>query len=1436
MAFLLVCLFLLLSFCNPVSKVYAKDSFLAGYMQSVYNQKSGIGSNEVNCLYQSSSGYIWAGTDGGLYRTNGSGFQSINLWDTERTDLYSINCMIQDQNGRMWIGTDNYGLFYIEDGQTHHLQEEYYNGNKTILSIVEGSDGTIYVACASGLFIVTQADKETRSDTSSYALTAYGDPTISNIELRGMTAKQDEIWALDGDGIIYVFNEDGVTHVIKEQEESGEEWNTIKACQDYVYVGSNGGDIRAYRSTTSKRTLSAGVEGINNFMQDADGRLWVCADNGYGYFDKKWNFVRINDSQIDTYISDIIQDYEGNYWIASSRVGLLLLTKSKFTDYNTSVGMTESMVNAVYEYGGKKYIATDEGLYIYNAKEEQEVNDLTELLKNVSVRHIISDKNGTLWISTNRKYGVVKYESDGTITLYGRSDGLPGMSVNCTLPLSNGNLVVATTEGIAILNQNGRIDTVYHSGAELAEVNILALFETDEGDILVGTDGEGIYEIEAGKDTLQHYSTEDGLNSDVVSCFAQGEQGIWIGTDSGVCFYNEAFRMISNVEYSNSVYNIVIARGSVWLVGSMGVLRTSEDELLGSNGISGRYFSTGDGLTKTINTTGNACMDTKGKLYICCNEGISVLDTEHIWYNEVQPIIKVTRIDIDGNSYEFDDLDDGLVIKSDASKVTIDFAVFSYVNRGDIKVQYMLDGFESKPTELHGDDVLQAVYTNLDGGVYTFTVSAYNGDGTACEEPLSFVIEKEKSVFESLMARSILVFSLVVIFLLLVLTVIRVRRMLKSKTSALEQLSKEHEEAVKTSTAKNDYLANMSNEIKTPIHAMMAKADELLHMVDKDSPYRKDIRGIYDIGNDILSSVDDIILLAKLESGRFELEESNYAISDLVADMSELALRELADRDKSVKFFVELGENVTDNLIGDVDKIRNILVRLLDNAIRYTKQGSITLSVDSYEYTEHPHQDMLNIVFTIADTGIGIQEERLDNIFDLYESGDSMKNSTHPGHGVGLAIAKGYADILEAELSVESVYGAGSTFVLSLNQKPAVKLSSGQVVSKIEDTVSKEDAEKLWLPEVSALLVDDDEVSIEVSRKVLTSFDMKLDVATSGLSAIDMVLNHEYDVVFMDLSMPIMNGIDAMKEIRELDDIKYAMLPIIALDPDAIEGNRGSHISAGFTDSMVKPIEPRRVAAILKDCLPEDKLQERSDDIRLLIEGSRFREGLIRLQETLDVEEAIQRIGGSIEVYNKLIQAFYSQNKDVANTLADKSTRDIRSFKMKIHSIRTLSNSIGAYELARYAAKMETSINVGKRDQLRQNLRGFTDELVYLLLILEDYERFVDEVSGMTDEEYAAKMAQENSKEETQESDTDLNAQEEKPEDLTVISIATLEELADHAKNGDFEQVRIQLERLKGYGYDGDNLEFLQALSETAASEDAEMIAELVNTYRDLKL
>ncbi|MBQ8412037.1 MAG: response regulator, partial [Lachnospiraceae bacterium] len=164
----------------------------------------------------------------------------------------------------------------------------------------------------------------------------------------------------------------------------------------------------------------------------------------------------------------------------------------------------------------------------------------------------------------------------------------------------------------------------------------------------------------------------------------------------------------------------------------------------------------------------------------------------------------------------------------------------------------------------------------------------------------------------------------------------------------------------------------------------------------------------------------------------------------------------------------------------------------------------------------------------VSDTGIGIQEERLDSIFEVYNIADNVKNSIHTGNGIGLTIAKGYAELMDGEIEVESSYGVGSTFTLTLNQKIAKNLSSNHNISKIEETVSKEIADKLWLPDVNALLVDDEDVSREVSLKTLKQFEMKVDVASSGIRAIDMVMNNDYDVVFMDLSMPIMNGIDAM--------------------------------------------------------------------------------------------------------------------------------------------------------------------------------------------------------------------------------------------------------------------------------------------------------------------
>lgn len=1415
MACLMICLLML-----PQNVVGAKDSFVASYIQTVYNQKSGIGSNEVNCLYQSSTGYVWVGTEGGLYRSNGSLFQSVNLWDTDRADVYAINSITQDKDGRMWIATDNYGLFYIEDGVNVHLQDEYYNGIKNISDVCQTELGTIYVAAANGLY-TCQKDTSGMMRLFSFADRAQG------YDIVDMEAQGNLLWAITESNEILIFDGVGLVKEIKVDELTNDDLTCISNLAGSIYIGTSGRTVIKYVAFDKPAaTLSALVDGINNVMIDSNGYIWACADNGLGYFKKSDEFVKVNDCEIDSYLSDMIQDYEGNYWIASNRMGVLLLSKSKFTDLNMSIGMPEAIVNTVYTYRNHKYIGTDDGLVIYDAAYEKVNNELTDYLSGVSVKHIIKDETGNLWISTGRAYGVVKVASDGTISNFGRNAGLPNIHINATLPLKDGNIAVATEEGVVILDQEGKLLKAYSREQKIYNNNILCLYQDKSGLLYIGTDEGGLYVIDLSDDEIINYTTEDGLNSNVVTSIDEGKQGLWIATDNGLCFYKDSFRAISNVEYTNSIYDIVMLDEAVWIVGSRGVLRTTEDELLGSKGITGRYYDTSDGLTKTINTTGNAYIDKDGKLFICCNDGICTMDTTNIPYNLVAPRIKVTAISLDGVTYEFDDLEDGLKVKNDVSRITIDFAVFSYSNRSNIQVQYSLKGFDEEPIVISGTDNMQAVYTNLDGGVYEFEVNAYNSDGTPCESPISFVIEKENKLTESPMARIGIIFIFVTAIIVIIVAVFGVRKILKSKDSALEKLSKEHEEAVKSSSAKNDYLANMSNEIKTPINAMMAKAGELLDMSNEDEAYRENIENIQEIGKNVINKVDDIIVLAKLEAGKYEYVEKPYSVTTLMYDLSELVMEDLGD--KSVKFFVEIGENVRDNLVGDKHKIKDILKRLLSNAVRYTKEGSITLSVDCYEYPDKAHMDKVNIAFTVSDTGIGIHEDRIDSIFEVYNIADNKRNSLHSSSGIGLAIAKGFADLMGADLEVESVYGAGSTFTLSLDQRLADNVSGNQMISRVEETVSKEVADSLWLPDVQVLLVDDEEVSRQVAIKTLGEFDMKIDVATSGVAAIDMIMNKQYNVIFMDLNMPIMTGVETMKEIRELDGLEYMMLPIIAMDTDAIEEHGQSLIEEGFTDSVVKPLEIRRVAAILKDCLPEEMIKEKSSETEQHIDNSRYKDGLVKLKDTIEIEYAIEKIGGNIDMYNKLVATFYNHNTIVIDELYDKIDKDARGFKTRIHSLRTNSINIGALELAKKAATLEAAVNINNKEYVKDNLGELMSQLRETLENIHEYLTFIEEVSGLSDEEYERKYKNQES------DDGDLQI------DLSQIPangiFAELEAMKNNALSSNMEEVNNSMNRLLSYEYEGEDRDFMDALYDVVASGDKDAVVELIDTYMALKM
>ena len=547
-----------------------------------------------------------------------------------------------------------------------------------------------------------------------------------------------------------------------------------------------------------------------------------------------------------------------------------------------------------------------------------------------------------------------------------------------------------------------------------------------------------------------------------------------------------------------------------------------------------------------------------------------------------------------------------------------------------------------------------------------------------------------------------------------------------------------------------------------------------------------------------------------------------YLVSSIVYDLSEYAKEQIDS--ENIRLFVEIGDNISDNLIGDKEKIESILKIFIDNAIKYTKEGSITISVDSYELNE----EEVSMGYTISDTGVGISEDRLSDIFEVYSIVDNRKNNISRGNGIGLAIAKGYSKLLDSDIAVESVYGAGSTFTLSINQKIAGVLP-GNDRERIDEIVSQETADKMWLPSVKALVVDDEEVSREVSVKTLESFEMSIDTADSGVSAIDMVMNNDYDVVFMDLAMPIMNGTDTMKEIRGLEGDKYLLLPIISLDYDAVSDNSDILLENGFTGTLLKPMDVRRVAAMLKDCLPEDKIKEKSSNVIENIKNSKYADELYKLEEEINIRKAIEKIGGSIDVFNKITRSFYKKNYNLKDIIEAHGISDTRWFKQRIHTLKASSYNVGAYAFSQEAARIEAAINANNKTYMNNNYDKLLTHFEELMTLIGNYLEAIDEI----DKE---KTEISESDEETNNTDNTNSADTTKEEETgkTGISISMLKKLAGFIKEADHDEIKNTLDIINQKNYIGEDADFITVLNESLNENDDKKALELITTYIDL--
>ncbi len=388
--------------------------------------------------------------------------------------------------------------------------------------------------------------------------------------------------------------------------------------------------------------------------------------------------------------------------------------------------------------------------------------------------------------------------------------------------------------------------------------------------------------------------------------------------------------------------------------------------------------------------------------------------------------------------------------------------------------------------------------------------------------------------------------------------------------------------------SKSAFLANMSHEIRTPINAVIGMNEMILRESDNEDIIRY-ARNIESAGRSLLSIINDILDLSKIEAGRMEILTASYSLSTLINDVSNMV--SFKSKSKGIEFRLELNPDLPDGLLGDEVRIRQIVVNLLNNAVKYTSDGSVTLSVNG----ERNGND-ITLIIDVIDTGSGIKEEDLPHIFEKFDRADISRNKSVEGTGLGLAITSGLLDAMGGSIKVESEYGRGSTFSVRIPQK----ISDGEPVGALMERTkaggqSKKYQESFRAPEALILLVDDMIINHAVVRGLLKKTKVGMDAVGSGKDAIVMAQKNKYDLILMDYRMPEMDGEEALKHIREDDKGLNRDTPVVCLTADAVSGAKERYLSEGFSDYLTKPVEASKLERMVLKFLPEERITWRRE-------------------------------------------------------------------------------------------------------------------------------------------------------------------------------------------------------------------------------------------------